>query len=296
MRIQLVLLCLPIALASAQNPPPAENKNGGLTVQVGGATVGTRGTLNLVSGNGIFEACADNSAGNRIDCTPSFNFAVVPNHDMIHGNENYCYSSNGTTAYTCQLPFRALNGYRAGMTFLLFPDASCDTSCSVNIDNLGIVNIKKSDGATDPGGDLIARQAQWIFYDGTVFRLIAGAAAAAGRSGDRQRDFIGRRFISTMDTMTYAPNIQLEVTAGDVHKTVTSNAVGDAVINAATAGLAGQHMWIIIANDLIRGKTITFGTNFRSSGTLSGSSGRAATVHFISDGTAWYEVARTLNL
>ena len=88
----------------------------------------------------------------------------------------------------------------------------------------------------------------------------------------------------------------MSVTAGDVHKTTTSNAVGDATINAATAGLPGQHMWIIIVNDLGRGKTITFGTNFKSSGTLAGTAGKTATIHFISDGTAWYEVARTLNL
>jgi len=96
--------------------------------------------------------------------------------------------------------------------------------------------------------------------------------------------------------MTYAATISLEVTAGDVHKTTTSNSVGDATINAATAGLAGQHMWIIIGNDLLRGKIITFGANFRSSGTLAGAPGKTATIHFISDGSAWYEVARTLNL
>jgi len=294
MRIQLLLLCLPIALAHAQNPP-AEGRNGALTVQVGGATIGTRGTLNFVSGNGIVEACADSSANNRIDCTPSYNYAVVPTHDTIHGNENYCQSSNGSIAYTCSLPFRALTAYRAGMTFLLNPDVSCQGSCTINIDNVGIVNIKKSDGTTDPGGALVAGQPQWIFYDGTVFRLIA-AEAATSRSGDRERDFIGRRFISTMDTMTYSAAISLEVTAGDVHKTTTSNTAGDATINAATAGLAGQHMWIIIVNDLVRGKTITFGTNFKSSGTLAGTAGKTATVHFISDGNAWYEVARTLNL
>jgi hypothetical protein len=129
-----------------------------------------------------------------------------------------------------------------------------------------------------------------------VFRLIAGASIGSSRTGDHERDFIGRRFISAMDTMTYASSISLEVTTGDVHKTVTANSVGDATINAVTAGLPGQHMWIIVANDMVRGKTIAFGANFRSAGALAGSAGRSATVHFISDGTAWYEVARTLNL
>jgi len=34
----------------------------------------------------------------------------------------------------------------------------------------------------------------------------------------------------------------------------------------------------------------------RSSGTLAGTPGKTATIQFISDGTAWYESARTTNL
>jgi hypothetical protein len=52
-----------------------------------------------------------------------------------------------------------------------------------------------------------------------------------------------------METMTYASTVTLETTAGDVHKTTTNNNVGDAIINAATGGLPGQHMWIIVVND-----------------------------------------------
>jgi len=263
-----------------------------LTVQVGGATVGTRSTLNLVSANGIVETCADNAASNRVDCTPSYNSALISTHDTSHANENYCNSTIGITAYTCRLPFKALVAYRAGMTFLLNTDVTCDSTCSVNIDGNGPTSIKRIDGVTSPGGALISGQPQWIFYDGTVFRLMG--TASSGR--DRERDVIGRRMIASMDTMAYAATMLLEVTAGDLHKTITANAVGNAAINAATGGLAGQHMWIIIVNDQISAKTITFGANFKSSGALTGATGKSATIHFISDGTAWYEVARTLNL
>jgi hypothetical protein len=81
-----------------------------------------------------------------------------------------------------------------------------------------------------------------------------------------------------------------------VHKTTTSNAVGNASINAATPGLPGQHMWVIIVNDQISGKTVSFGNNFKSAGPLLGSAGKSTTLQFISDGVAWYEVARTGNL
>ena len=55
-----------------------------------------------------------------------------------------------------------------------------------------------------------------------------------GAADDRDRDAMARRFIASMETMAYARAVSLETTAGDVHKTTTSNAVGNATINAAT--------------------------------------------------------------
>ena len=100
----------------------------------------------------------------------------------------------------------------------------------------------------------------------------------------------------TMDTMTYASTISLDVTKANLHKTTTVNATGNATINASAVGTAGQHMWILIVNDATSGKVITFGTNFKSTGTLTGTTSKQATIHFISDGVSWSEVARTLNL
>ena len=107
-----------------------------------------------------------------MDCTPSFNTALIPTHDTIHANENYCASSNGTTGYTCSMPDKALPAYALGQAFLLNVDATCASSCSLNIDGLGMKSIKKKDGVTDPAGTLIAGQAQWVWYDGTVIRLM----------------------------------------------------------------------------------------------------------------------------
>jgi len=124
----------------------------------------------------------------------------------------------------------------------------------------------------------------------------ADDARPGGDDADRNRDAMARRFIASMETMTYSGTVTLETTAGDVHKVTTSNAVGNATINAATGGLPGQHMWIIIANDMVSTMTITFGANLSSSGTLAGAPGKSASIQFISDGTAWYEAARTRGL
>jgi len=293
MKFVFVMLCLAAApTVYAQN----------IAVQVGGRPVGTRGALNLESGNGIFETCRDDGAGNRVTCTPSFNSAVVATHESVHNNENYCVSGNGTTLYTCKLPNKALSAYQPGMTFVLLADATCTAGCSVNIDSAGPVTIKKSDGLSDPRGALIAGQPQWVFYDGKVFRLMGGGtsggvtAGGATEAGDLQRDLTARRFIAAMETIPYAKLVTLETTAGDVHKTTTSNGIGNATVRAATGGIAGQHMWLIIVNDQLSPKTISFGEHLRTTGPLTGSPGKAATLQFISDGTVWYEVARSTNL
>jgi hypothetical protein len=141
MRLKYILLSLSLVAGHAQN----------INVQVGGRPVGAENTLNLMPGNGILQICVDDRNQHRVDCTPSFNTALIPTHETIHANENYCVSGNGTTGYTCQLPNSALTSYRAGMTFLLNVDADCSQSCSLNIDNVKVASIKRADGTTDPG-------------------------------------------------------------------------------------------------------------------------------------------------
>lgn len=285
MKILVLFLSLSLAAACAQN----------ITVQVGGKTVGSGNTLNFESGAGIIQSCHPDG-GARITCTPSYDSAVIPNRSAMHGTQNYCTSATGSTSYACSISSDPITAYSVGMTFVLAVDVPCKDQCTLNVDSLGPVSIKRSDGITDAGGALAAGQPQWVSYDGKVFRLIGGGGASRSAADDRDRDAIARRFIASMETMPYASAVSLETTAGDVHKTTTSNAVGNATINAATAGLPGQHMWVIIVNDRISGKTVSFGNNFKSAGPLMGAPGKSATLQFISDGTAWYEVARTGNL
>jgi hypothetical protein len=287
MKSLFVSLFISIAVVNAQN----------VTVEVGGKPVGARGALNLEPGNGILETCRDEgAASNRITCAPAYNSALISTHDSVHDNENYCSSTNGTPQYTCKLPYKVITAYQTGMTFVLVADATCGASCTLNVDALGPISIKKSDGAGDPGGALVAGEPQWVFYDGHVFRLMGGETHRRVEEGDREQDARARRFIASMETVPYANMLTVETTAGDIHKTVTTNAAGNATIQAATGGLAGQHMWVIIVNDQASAKTITFGQHLRSTGPLTGTPGKAATLQFISDGTAWYEVARSTNL
>ncbi len=284
MKFTALYLGLSLSTVCAQN----------INVQVGGRPVGSGSTLNFESGSGIIQTCHPDGA-TRITCTPSYDSAVIPNRDAVHGAQNYCTSATRSTTYACRISNGTLQAYSVGMTLVLAVDVPCNNPCSLNVDGLGPIGIKRSDGVTDPGGTLAAGQPQWAFYDGQVFRLLGGGGASRG-GDDRERDSMARRFIAAMETIPYARAMSLETTAGDVHKTTTSNAVGNATINAVTAGLPGQHMWVIIGNDQISAKTVSFGNNFKSAGPLLGSPGKSATLQFISDGTAWYEVARTGNL
>ena len=153
-------------------PIAAERASPGLNIALNGTTEGTQATLNFISGTGIVQACVNNVSASRVDCTPSFNSALIPTHDTVHANESYCASSNGTTGYTCSMPDKALVSYSAGQVFLLNVDTTCATSCSLNIDGLGTISVYQKDGMTAPGGALVAGQAQFVWFDGTVMRLM----------------------------------------------------------------------------------------------------------------------------
>jgi len=144
----------------------------GLTIDLNGTAEGTQPALNFISGAGIVQSCVNNAGASRVDCTPSFNSALIPTHDTIHANESYCASSNGTTSYTCSMPDKALLSYSVGQVFLLNVDTTCASSCSLNIDGLGAISVKEKDGLTDPTGTLVAGQAQFVWYDGTLLRLM----------------------------------------------------------------------------------------------------------------------------
>jgi hypothetical protein len=144
----------------------------GVSVDLNGTAVATQPSLNFISGTGIVQSCVNNASATRVDCTPSFNAALIPTHDTIHANESYCASSNGTTGYTCAMADKALLSYSVGEAFLLNVDTTCASACTLNIDTLGVLSVKEKDGLTDPTGTLVAGQAQFVWYDGTVMRLM----------------------------------------------------------------------------------------------------------------------------
>lgn len=137
----------------------------------------------------------------------------------------------------------------------------------------------------------------------------ASAALIADNGSEANPVFLGRvngttaftvgpsgAYYGTIDNAgVKASALTLDVTKGNVH-TLTSTPSTNMTITPSAAGVAGQHLWIIINSDATGGDVITFASTFKSSGTMTLTASKAHTIHFISDSTNWYEVARTLAL
>jgi hypothetical protein len=151
-------------------PGPAQAATGTITILVNGQPIATGSVINLTGGSGVVASAKADPAISGTDIELDSNTAVLASLDQVHAGPNACVSTNGTTTYTCKLPNRALPAYGTG-PYLLIPDVACPANCTVDIDGRGALSIKQADGITDPDGAITARQAYWIWYDGTLMRL-----------------------------------------------------------------------------------------------------------------------------
>ena len=116
--------------------------------------------------------------------------------------------------------------------------------------------------------------------------LVLGATQSATFNGP---------IIQKVSALTYASPTSVDVTLANVYTVTTVNATGSVTFNASAGGTSGQKMTIIITNDATSAKTITFGTNFKTTGTLTASAAsRQTTISFVSDGTNFCETARAV--
>ena len=149
---------------------------GNLNLSVNGSTVASEPGLNFISGTGVVETCVNNSAASRVDCTPSLNTAVaLTNANAEAGKAWYCNSANGTTNYTCSLSaLVVLTSYTTGMYIELIADTTNSAAQpTLNIDGVGAKSITTPNNQTPLAGAIVAGQPNWLYYDGTEFRLLS---------------------------------------------------------------------------------------------------------------------------
>ncbi len=150
---------------------------------------------------------------------------------------------------------------------------------------------------TDSSGSLAV-----LRHTGTNGSLTIGASIALNPNNataltlsSTQQVSVAKTFITTPSALTYASPTSVDVTLASCFTVTTVNATGSVTFNATAGGTAGQEMTILITNDATSAKTITFGTNFLSTGTLTASAAsRHTSITFKSDGTSWYETGRAV--
>jgi hypothetical protein len=134
-----------------------------------------------VPGLGMFNIIT--SLGNKINIQPSVDTSVIlATAASQAGQAVLCQSSSQSgSTYSCSLA-PTLNAYTSGMVLNWRPDFTTSGSgATLNIDLLGAIPVTEADGATLPTvAEILAGHLYSIWYDGSVFRLPAGAAASGG--------------------------------------------------------------------------------------------------------------------
>lgn len=96
-------------------------------------------------------------------------------------------------------------------------------------------------------------------------------------------------------TLVYTPAVvsvlAIDVTAGVVH---TKSIAADSTFTASAGGTAGQRLILMISTDGTQ-RVATFGTNLKSSGTMTIPANKVGCISFVSDGSNFYETGRAVN-
>jgi len=100
-----------------------------------------------------------------------------------------------------------------------------------------------------------------------------------------------KRIAQTVVPVTSASTIALDTTLGGIF---TLTPAHTATINAASV-IAGREIALVITTSGTSSFTLTFGTNFKSTGTLATgtATGKVFVIRYVSDGTNWNETSRT---
>lgn len=138
--------------------------------QISGGALGTGGTFNIVPGSGMLVGTT--FSGGVATYTPAFNSALIPTHDTVHGNENFCHSTNGTTSFTCSMPNKALTAYALGQHFDLVTDTATATTGTINIDGLGAKTLDDATCASGISTGIAANQMYGVWYNGSLFCVV----------------------------------------------------------------------------------------------------------------------------
>ena len=126
--------------------------------------------------------------------------------------------------------------------------------------------------------------------------LQTGKSIIVGKNrviNDSNKGLITNYVIRGIDTTGYSTVTVFDSTFNGLHQVRTHPDFGNTTIDMTSPGEKGQEIYLKIDNDVLANRTITFGTPFIAQGTATGSTNASIIMHFISDGTNFYEVSRS---
>jgi hypothetical protein len=138
-----------------------------------GTTVGSRTILDLSSGPGVLLATGDTGQSILIQSSLDTSVAQTQSSEQS-GASLQCASASGSGATFTYFLSPTLPIYTVGMLLHWKPDANgTGGATTLNVDTLGAVAVKLTDGITDPApGDITVGRIYEIWHDGTGFRLL----------------------------------------------------------------------------------------------------------------------------
>lgn len=113
---------------------------------------------------------------------------------------------------------------------------------------------------------------------------------------DPDKGLFAGYLVRGINTTGYSTLTVFDSDLAGLHQIRTNLDVGDATIDMNSPGRAGQEIYLKIDNDTDANRTITFGSMFKVTGSLGGSTAASAILHFISNGVKFWEVSRTTGL
>jgi len=203
--------------------------------------------------------------------TGSFNFLIVSGIDALTGNLN-----------------PALAAYTAGNAFYFVVGSTNTGAMTINIDGLGVKDIRRLGSVALAAGDLVAGQVALIVYTGTNFQLLDGNAFSNLRVSDTLTLSAYTETVAAYSTVGASQTLSIAV--GTV-LTATLTSATPCTFTMPTA-VAGKSFLLLLKQPASgTATTATFtGVKWGSAGApvITATVGKMDILTFVSDGTNWY--------
>lgn len=241
---------------------------GNAQYQVSGTNIGSPvATANFIPSTGIL--LSGSNSGTVFSLSAAADTSVIETRTTLQsGVDIYvATASASSTAYAgCPSPTTAI-AYTAGMVINFVPDVNgAGGATSFNLCGLGTKSVKGVDGTTNPTStDIVAGQRSPIWYDGTVFRLLASGGTANQNIRIIRAGFDGGASVLTTGKVFYL-TVPFSCTTKGYNLTLAPSGTISIDVWKIAAGTAIP----TVANTIISGSSylaISSGTAFQSSST-----------------------------